>query len=175
MAETAAPQSMDPEHRYEPRARTNSSGTAASTPSSSSDYVTGEADDSSDSKATVPFSLKSVENLLCISKDTTPEDLQEMVGKCKKMVLESAECSEERKWLVRRLIELRLRAQELRETSGVTLLETQVMLGHHLVPQKYYIATSGPTYCDHCSGAIWTMLQSWYMCRGKNFILVSLV
>ncbi|EFN81055.1 differentially expressed in FDCP 8 homolog isoform X2 [Harpegnathos saltator] len=154
---------------HESRIRANSSGTGASTPSSSSDYMTGEADDSSDSKGTIPFSLKSVETMLSLSKDASQEDLQEMVNKCKSMVLESAECSDERKWLVRRLIELRLRAQELRETSNENLFETHVILGHHFVPQKYHITTSGPVYCDHCSGAIWTMLQSWYMCNDCKF------
>lgn len=153
----------------EPRTRADSAGTVASSPSSSSDYMTGEADDSSDSKAVVPFSLKSVENMLSLSKGSCEEDLKDMIEKCKQMVLESAECSDERKWLVRRLIELRLRAQELRETSQDNFLETQVILGHHLVPQKYYITTSGPVYCDHCSGAIWTMLQSWYMCSDCKF------
>ncbi|CAL7942953.1 unnamed protein product [Xylocopa violacea] len=154
---------------HESRIRADSSETMPSTPSSSSDYMTGEADDSSDSKAAIPFSLKSVENVLSLSKATCEEDLKDMVEKCKHMVLESAECSDERKWLVRRLIELRLRVQELRETSEENLLETQVILGHHLVPQKYYITTSGPVYCDHCSGAIWTMLQSWYMCSDCKF------
>ncbi|XP_018315476.1 differentially expressed in FDCP 8 homolog isoform X4 [Mycetomoellerius zeteki] len=158
---------------YESRIRANSfgrgSGTGTSTPSSFSDYMTGEADDSSDSKSTIPFSLKSVETMLSLSKDVSQEDLQEMVRKCKLMVLESAECSDERKWLVRRLIELRLRVQELRETSDENLFETRVILGHHFVPQKYYITTSSPVYCDHCSGAIWTMLQSWYMCNDCKF------
>ncbi|XP_070150364.1 differentially expressed in FDCP 8 homolog isoform X2 [Polyergus mexicanus] len=154
---------------YESRIRANSSGTGTSTPSSFSDYMTGEADDSSDSKGTIPFSLKSVETMLSLSKDASEEDLKEMVHKCKLMVLESAECSDERKWLVRRLIELRLRAQELRETSDENLFETCVILGHHFVPQKYHITTSGPVYCDHCSGAIWAMLQSWYMCSDCKF------
>ena len=154
---------------HESRMRTDSSETMPSTPSSSSDYMTGEADDSSDSKGAIPFSLKSVETVLSLSKAICEEDLKEMVQKCKQMVLESAECSEERKWLVRRLIELRLRVQELRETSEENLLETQVILEHHLVPQKYYITTTVPVYCDHCSGAIWTMLQSWYMCSDCKF------
>ncbi|XP_043787210.1 differentially expressed in FDCP 8 homolog isoform X3 [Apis laboriosa] len=151
------------------RIRTDSSDTMPSTPSSSSDYMTGEADDSSDSKAVIPFSLKSVETVLSLSKATSEEYLKDMIDKCKQMVLESAECSDERKWLVRRLIELRLRVQEFRESSEANLLETQVILGHHLIPQKYYITTSGPVYCDHCSGAIWTMLQSWYMCNDCKF------
>lgn len=91
-----------------------------------------------------------------------------MVNKCKWMVLESRECSEERKWLVRRLIELRLRVQEMRESADRSLAEVQVILGHHFLPQKYYITTSGPTYCDCCSGTIWTVLQSWYMCNGNS-------
>lgn len=53
---------------YESRIQANSSGTGTSTPSSSSDYMTGEADDSSDSKGTIPFSLKSVETMLSLSK-----------------------------------------------------------------------------------------------------------
>lgn len=54
---------------YESRIRINSFGTRTSTPcSSSSDYITGEADDSSDSKGTIPFSLKSVETMLSLSK-----------------------------------------------------------------------------------------------------------
>ncbi|XP_076247674.1 differentially expressed in FDCP 8 homolog isoform X2 [Calliopsis andreniformis] len=157
------------ECNHESRIQSDSTGTVPSTPSSSSDYMTGELDDSSESKAAIPFSLKSVETILSLSKATCEEDLKEMVEKCKQMVLESAECSDERKWLVRRLIELRLRVQELRETSEENLLEIQVILGHHLVPQKYYITTSGPVYCDHCSGAIWTMLQSWYMCSDCKF------
>jgi len=48
---------------YEPRVRINSTGSSIS---SSSDYITGDADDSSDSKETVPASLKSVEAMLSI-------------------------------------------------------------------------------------------------------------
>lgn len=157
------------QNNQETRARANSSETTTSTPSSLSDYMTGEADDSSDSKGSIPFNLKSVEPLVSLSQDTSDEDLQRMIEKCKQMVLESAECSDERKWLVRRLIELRLRVQELRETSDQKLLETHVILGHHLVPQKYHITSSGPVYCDHCSGTIWMMLQSWYMCSDCRF------
>ncbi|XP_011308279.1 differentially expressed in FDCP 8 homolog isoform X1 [Fopius arisanus] len=156
------------ELNHEKRTRSNSSGTA-STPSSSFDYAPGDADDSSGSRVAVPYSLKSVEALLSLSKTATLDDLTEMVEKCKQMVLESDQCTEERKWLVRRLIELRLRAQELRETSDVSSLETQVILGHHLVPQKYQISSSGPVYCDHCSAAIWLMLQSWYMCNDCGY------
>lgn len=54
--------------QFESRTRTDSSGTGTSTPSSASDYITGEGDDSSDSRGTVPCTLKSVENLLSLTK-----------------------------------------------------------------------------------------------------------
>lgn len=38
--------------------------------------------------------------------------------RCKDLVLESDQCSPERKWLVRHLIELRLRLQECREAMA---------------------------------------------------------
>ncbi|XP_044006053.1 differentially expressed in FDCP 8 homolog [Aphidius gifuensis] len=155
------------------RHRTASSGTISPTLSDAEDLsaspTLGDADDSSESRSIVPYSLKSVDALLSLSKTATLDDLHDMVDKCKKMVLETVECTEERKWLVRRLIELRLRAQEIRESTDSKLLETQVISGHHLVPQKYQIPSAGPTYCDHCSGAIWVMLQSWYICSDCGY------
>lgn len=53
---------------YELRREVDGSGTALSTPSSSSDFMTGEADDSSDSRSIIPFSLRSVETILSLSK-----------------------------------------------------------------------------------------------------------
>ncbi|EZA58245.1 differentially expressed in FDCP 8 homolog isoform X2 [Ooceraea biroi] len=153
---------------YQSRVRADSYSPGSSSPSSSSDYVTGDAD-SSDSRGTIPQSLKSVEIMLSMSQETTEVELQDMVNRCKTMVLESAECSDERKWLVRRLIELRLRVQQMREASDQKLLETQLIMGHHFVPQKYYIIKTGSVYCDQCSGTIWTMLQSWYKCNDCKF------
>lgn len=53
---------------FETRNRNSNADTASLTPSSSSDYITGEADDSSDSKGPIPCTLKSVENLLSLTK-----------------------------------------------------------------------------------------------------------
>lgn len=101
-------------------------------------------------------------------QDTTETELHEMVDTCKAMVLESAECSLERKWFVRRLIELRLRIREIQDSSDEKIYELQLVRGHHFKPQEYYISTTNPVYCDHCGGAIWTMLQYWYKCNGKS-------
>lgn len=92
------------------------------------------------------------------------------VEQCREMVLESSERSEERKWLVRRLIELRLRLQEakeaLNEDVNVENTDIRVVLGHHFILQNQPITTS-KLFCDRCCGVIWSMIQSWYKCRGK--------
>ncbi|XP_014297334.1 differentially expressed in FDCP 8 homolog [Microplitis demolitor] len=169
MAESEISNNTDFNYDTNSRMRANSSDTESTPSSSVSDCITNNTDDNSEEKISVPFSLKSVEALLSLSKTATLDDLNEMIEKCKQMILDSQECTDERKWLVRRLIELRLRAQELRESSDLNLFETQVILGHHLIPQKYQIPTTGPLYCDHCSGAIWMMLQSWYSCNDCGF------
>ncbi|PSN44573.1 Differentially expressed in FDCP 8 [Blattella germanica] len=146
--------------------------TFASTPSSStSGCVSG--DDTSEGKAVIPASLVTAENYLTISEDSlslsTVEDLTKAVEHCKEMVLESAECSEERKWLVRRLIELRLRLQEAKETedevkdSGVSHSEMKVVLGHHFILQLQPAPTT-KHHCDRCCGVIWSVVHSWYQC-----------
>lgn len=102
---------------------------------------------------------------------TVPE-LTEAVNQCKILVLDTAECSEERKWLVRRLIELRyklVQAKEAEDEAGKGVQsnsETKVILGHHLA-LRYEPASTTKQYCDRCCGAIWSVLQSWYQCSGR--------
>lgn len=51
-------------------------------------------------------------------QEATEEELLKAITRCKDLVLDSAQCSLERKWLVRHLIELRLRLQECREAMA---------------------------------------------------------
>lgn len=87
------------------------------------------------------------------------------------MILTKTEDTEERKWLVRRLIELRIRLENLREVHDQNAIETninenkKVILGHHFTLQSF---PKSPLhyYCDRCSGVIWNVLHSWYLCSG---------
>ncbi|XP_063239716.1 differentially expressed in FDCP 8 homolog isoform X2 [Bacillus rossius redtenbacheri] len=140
--------------------------TLASTPSSStSGCVSG--DDTSEGKITAPSSLITAENYLTLCDEpgalSSAEDLARAVDRCKEMVLDSRECSEERQWLVRRLIELRLRQQEQKEAGGVGTPEMRVALGHHFVLQSEPAPTAR-RHCDRCCGIIWGVLHSWYQC-----------
>nr|CAD7404194.1 unnamed protein product [Timema poppensis] len=103
------------------------------------------------------------------------EDLTQAVDHCKDMVLESPECSEERKWLVRRLIELRFRLQDMKEaakeekrTPTSSHSELRVLLGHHFILQTDREPTS-KRHCDRCCGIIWSVVHSWYQCTDCKY------
>ncbi|KAJ8919760.1 hypothetical protein NQ315_006289 [Exocentrus adspersus] len=124
----------------------------------------------------LPTSLTAEELLLALNKEATEEELVQAISRCKDLVLESDQCSVERKWLVRHLIELRLRLQECQEamsdpqhprnkSSGVS---RRIIQGHHLNLQPLLRNTTS-RYCDHCTGAIWSVVQAWYECEDCGY------
>jgi hypothetical protein len=100
--------------------------------------------------------------------------LIEAVTQCKKLILDSAVCSNERKWLVRRLIELRyqlLIVEEAKEdgkeeTAFSEPVKSRIVLGHHF-ELRYHPTSTTKRYCDACCGAVWNIMQYWYQCSGK--------
>lgn len=68
----------------------------------------------------------------------------------------SEECSEERKWLVRHLSNLRYSLHEIKQAeadsqeSGPTV---KTVVGHHFTVQQRNSKVA--THCDHCTGIIW--------------------
>ncbi|CAH0384202.1 unnamed protein product [Bemisia tabaci] len=96
-------------------------------------------------------------------------ELTEVISSCQESILKSEECSEERRWLVRRLIELRYRLAVAKETlnqeNQSPISETRVLRGHHFSLQKRSVATAkAMKFCERCCRAIWTVLVSWYEC-----------
>lgn len=81
------------------------------------------------------------------------------------MITESDECSNERKWLVRHLVELRLRIQQIEDAEDNPTELGFFIAGHHFELQKN---TAKKQYCDHCSGIIWNVVQGCYICKGKK-------
>ncbi|KAK6628738.1 hypothetical protein RUM43_002554 [Polyplax serrata] len=63
------------------------------------------------------------EELLGLS---TVNDVENAIQRCKNMILTKTEDTEERKWLVRRLIELRIRLENLREVHDQNAIETNI-------------------------------------------------
>ncbi|XP_044269605.1 differentially expressed in FDCP 8 homolog isoform X2 [Tribolium madens] len=145
----------------------------SSTPSSTTSGCLSN-DEGSDDRL-LPSSLAAEELQLALNKEATEEELIKAITRCKDLVLESNQCSVERKWLVRHLIELRLRLQECREamedpqhprnkSSGVS---RRTVRGHHLNLQP--LLTTSTKYCDHCTGTIWGLVQAWYECEDCGY------
>lgn len=141
---------------------------------SSPDMTSG--DDLSDSSTNVPASIVNATNYITVKEGCqsafTAEELNIAINQCKKLVLESEECSEERKWFVRRLIELRHRLQQAKESEEIKTIqvfeESFVKLGHHF--KFEYLPTSATKkYCDRCCGTIWNVVQSYYQCTDCQY------
>ncbi|CAG9824818.1 unnamed protein product [Phaedon cochleariae] len=124
----------------------------------------------------LPTSLAAEELKLALNKEATEDELLTAINRSKDLVLENDQCSPERKWLVRHLIELRLRLQECREamddpqhprnrSSGVS---KRTVRGHHLNLQPL-LRNTASRYCDHCTGTIWSVVQAWYQCEDCEY------
>ena len=100
---------------------------------------------------------------------TTVAALEVAIEQVKSMVLETDGVSDERKRLVKRLIELRLKLQDVKEvTSDLPSSDPdylRIVNSHQFILQKQPLHRSAQ-YCDKCSGVIWTIFQSWYRCKG---------
>lgn len=125
-----------------------------------------------------PVTLINAQNYITLTEggfaQLSAEELSIAVDQCKELVLESAERSEERKWLVRRLIELRYQLQEALEKENLItediqeVAETRVVLGHHLV-LNYQPTSTSNRICDQCCCNIWTVVQPWYQCSDCQY------
>ncbi|XP_026474690.1 differentially expressed in FDCP 8 homolog [Ctenocephalides felis] len=108
--------------------------------------------------------------LILGDKATLPEILHS-IEQCKALVLETESGSEERKWVVRHLVELRLCAEELKDALEDPNLQkelTKVILGHHF-KLRQQAPTTRRQHCDHCSGTIWSVVQASYICTDCGF------
>lgn len=108
--------------------------------------------------------------------------VEDAVRHVRAMILETEGVSEERLKLVRRLIELRIRLEEIKdvreETSSSSDDELRIVNGHNFIVQSIggvggiisgiVNTSSGRSVdgCNRCGGRIWSLLQSWYQCKG---------
>lgn len=130
----------------------------------------------------IPASLIKEQWRLIFSSDDNIQDLQAAISHCRDLVLLSDECSEERRWLVRHLVDLRYSLQELEEAQAVASDDLVIMnaiksvVGHHFVP--HHPSTRNPLhaaakryYCDHCTGIIWRVVQTAFICTDCNYLV----
>ncbi|XP_053955411.1 differentially expressed in FDCP 8 homolog isoform X2 [Anastrepha ludens] len=126
----------------------------------------------SDRSYPIPASLVKEQWRLIFTSDANVQDLEAAIAHCRDLVMLTDECSEERRWLVRHLVDLRYSLKEL-ESAQTDPLEVppqvKTVVGHHFhVQRSGHIGTR--QYCDHCSGIIWRMIQACYVCSDCSFL-----
>ncbi|KAH8366019.1 hypothetical protein KR093_008308 [Drosophila rubida] len=132
----------------------------------------------------IPASLVKEQWRLIFTSDANIQDLQAAIAHCRDLVLLSDECSEERRWLVRHLVDLRYSLQELEEAQSLARNDDDVVVmnaiksvvGHHFVPhypstRNRLQAAAKRFYCDHCTGIIWRVVQAAYICSDCGYLV----
>lgn len=72
-------------------------------------------DTSSEKSHAIPSSLIKEQWQLILDQDASVDELTNAIERCKELVLSTDECTNERKWLVRHLVELRFRLREMED------------------------------------------------------------
>lgn len=144
--------------------------TSSSTPSSFS-----ATDDGCEKSLPIPASLIKEQWQLIFNSDATVGNVKKAIDTCRELVLESNECSEERKWLVRHLVDLRFTLKELIDAEldpNETGPSIKTVVGHHF---KTFQVGKGlqnvRNFCDYCTGIIWSVVQSSYICTDCKFLV----
>ncbi|RUS78572.1 hypothetical protein EGW08_013679 [Elysia chlorotica] len=89
------------------------------------------------------------------------EELELAIENCKELIRDAVPDSEKQKNLVLKLVQLRIKLQEIKEGTEPVPENTKVILSHKMLLRT---SKTSKYYCEKCNGGIWGMLQVWYKC-----------
>ncbi|XP_005091069.2 differentially expressed in FDCP 8 homolog [Aplysia californica] len=89
------------------------------------------------------------------------EELELAIDNCKELIREAAQGSDKQKNLVLKLVQLRIKLQEIKEGPEPVAENVKVILSHKMMLKS---SRTSKYYCEKCNGSIWGMLQAWYRC-----------
>lgn len=92
--------------------------TMSSPPPSSAMTSSAHSEDFADISHAIPSSLIKEQWQVVLDQEATMDDLRNATERCKELVVNTDELSEERKWLVRHLVELRYRMSEIEDANS---------------------------------------------------------
>jgi len=96
---------------------------------------------------------------------TTDEELENAIETCKERIKSLKTNSEERKQLVKKLVQLRLKRHEQKEAPAEDI-HVKKILGHLFVKEG---KVPGNYLCDSCGSTIWALLHTLYKCKDCSF------
>ncbi|XP_052242863.1 differentially expressed in FDCP 8-like isoform X2 [Dreissena polymorpha] len=92
---------------------------------------------------------------------SSSEELELAIETCKEMILRATKDSDKQKNLVKTLIQLRLKLQDLKEDPLPVEEGVKQVVGHKFVLSS---GAGSKHYCEKCNAVIWGVLQQWYKC-----------
>lgn len=128
----------------------------------------------SDSNTSMNLSTSSLdigENITSVFKDfklKSSEELDSLIQTCKKLIDESAETSNQWKWLIRKSIEMRFRLANMMNDSMEEELDDTNVNSHSFRISNSKQISSKRLFCDHCTNTIW-IFQKFYTCSECSF------
>ncbi|XP_072013027.1 differentially expressed in FDCP 8-like [Amphiura filiformis] len=93
------------------------------------------------------------------------DELEFAIENCKDLVKSTTEHSDQRRELVTKLVQLRMKLMELKEGPEENP-DVKTVLGHRFRRRK---GKSSNHQCETCNSVIWGMLQSWHRCAECGF------
>ncbi|KAL3841852.1 hypothetical protein ACJMK2_019949, partial [Sinanodonta woodiana] len=97
---------------------------------------------------------------------SSTEELELAIGTCKDMIKESQPNSDKQKNLVKKLVQLRMKLQEIKEGPEPLSTGVKLVVGHKF---KHKMNRSSKHYCEKCNTVIWGMVQEWYRCTDCGY------
>lgn len=96
---------------------------------------------------------------------STSEELQHAISACKDLINTTAADSEEKRKLITKLVQLRLKLQEAQDSKSASDSNAKKVLGHTFSKEE---ERGRKLSCDKCGKAIW-MWQTLFTCNACNY------
>lgn len=92
---------------------------------------------------------------------SSTEEMEMAIENCKEMILNVPQDSDKQKNLVQKLVQLRLKLQEIKEGPLPVEEDVKLAVGHRF---KCQTSSSTKHYCEKCNTMILGVIQTWYKC-----------
>lgn len=102
------------------------------------------------------------EGYFCFSSS---EELQMAIERCKSMIMTAEGKPDRKKQLVKKLIQLRLKLQDVNDGNEEPP-DIKIVLGHNFELRSL---ERPQQYCEKCCGIIWGVINNWYRCVDCGF------